>query len=482
MASATKPPIPLDSLMLTRERLTPYSKKSLRSELLVLPNLSAYLDWRAKPPKSPTLHKIASVIWQYLPPPSIETYTVCLGESKQYKVVKPEGLRTSPSVLAASSPRGDMLLMMECVKKTDDMEFEDNVFILILYPSCISHCKYVDGSIRLDDGTYSTFWEIENIDHLTHMVMDRHGVIYFTDGEALFKIAKTEGNMYLDMFETIYTPADDTTRITALWRQNNDIYFSLQSYENEENLDVWKLKPARNKGISDAASPLYDAPSSPRSSGGSPRSPRSPRSKRSYSGASSGSDSEQESNEHCRKFKRFSLQYEERIWQLESFRYQNKSLLSIGAAVVGQRPQLLQMGFHSRMKVLDLIPSKTVLWPKTGSDETPHTMYHHKDTKSWFCVLPVKDKKGKGGLQWMQFQLNSKKKVIWQRLIDVPQQEDDEKDAQQGQWLHYDPVRDVLIGYKQTNSDTDEYTFKYLPDMTKYLWIQPEKGKGKEKE
>ena len=48
--------------------------------------------------------------------------------------------------------------------------------------------------------------------------MDKHGLIYFTNGESIYRIYKTEGNMYLDNYEDIFTPSSDTSHITSLWR------------------------------------------------------------------------------------------------------------------------------------------------------------------------------------------------------------------------------------------------------------------------
>merc|ERR1711920_242796 len=35
--------------------------------------------------------------------------------------------------------------------------------------------------------------------------------------------------------------------------------------------------------------------------------------------------------------------------------------------------------------------------------------------------------------------------------------------------------RDCLIGFKCANASSKEYVFKYLPDMTKFLWIEDDK-------
>merc|ERR1711879_919503 len=60
----------------------------------------------------------------------------------------------------------------------------------------------------------------------------------------------------------------------------------------------------------------------------------------------------------------------------------------------------------------------------------------------------------------------TKKKVIWSRLIPLP------PDATEGDWLYYDELRDVLIGFARVDDADKQYVFKFLPDLTKHLWIE----------
>eukprot|EP00483_Globobulimina_turgida_P001699 UN01701 len=60
----------------------------------------------------------------------------------------------------------------------------------------------------------------------------------------------------------------------------------------------------------------------------------------------------------------------------------------------------------------------------------------------------------------------AKKKVSWQRLVPIPEE------AKQGDWCYYDELRDVLIGFSRGDKENEEYVFKYLPDITKYFWIE----------
>merc|ERR1712129_128703 len=108
------------------------------------------------------------------------------------------------------------------------------------------------------------------------------------------------------------------------------------------------------------------------------------------------------------------------------------------------------------------------VWPKSGPESLPHAIFNHKATKSWFCILNVVDLSD-NKLHWLQFRMDKKKsKIVWQRLVAVP-----EHASANGDWLYFDEVRDVLIGFECTKGK--EYVFKYLPDMTKYLWIDSEK-------
>merc|ERR1712228_136238 len=143
----------------------------------------------------------------------------------------------------------------------------------------------------------------------------------------------------------------------------------------------------------------------------------------------------------------------------------------MGAAQKSHKPSLLQIGFKKKIKSMSLDGNKgngdkNVVWPKSAPEDLPHSIFNHKETKSWFCILCVThldDDK----LYWLQFKMDkAKKKIIWQRLVAVPEE------AMNGDWLYYDEMRDVLIGFECKQSK--EYIFKYLPDMTKYLLIEDE--------
>ena len=105
------------------------------------------------------------------------------------------------------------------------------------------------------------------------------------------------------------------------------------------------------------------------------------------------------------------------------------------------------------------------MWPRSVPDQVPHSVVFHKATKTWFCILPV-TKGDDGALYWMQFRMDKmKKKVSWQRLVPIPE------DAKEGDWLYYDEGRDVLIGFARGDDAHKHYVFKFLPDLTKHLWV-----------
>lgn len=108
------------------------------------------------------------------------------------------------------------------------------------------------------------------------------------------------------------------------------------------------------------------------------------------------------------------------------------------------------------------------MWPRSVPDQVPHSVEFHKATKTWFCILPVtKGKSGDGALYWMQFRMDkTKKKIIWQRLIPIPEE------AKEGDWLYYDELRDVLIGFARGDDNEKQYIFKFLPGLSKHLWIE----------
>ena len=181
-------------------------------------------------------------------------YTVNFASATDNKVVEQGGnIMAAPPVIVTTSPKGDLLIMVQNMKSM--IEYDEKQFLIILYPY-IDDCKFIeDATVQTAGGAHCTYWEIDGIEHLTHIAMDKHGIIYFTTGESVYRIMKTEGDMYLDNYEDIFTPSNDTSHITCLWRQDNNIYLTIQDWDNEEMLDVYKIRPPKDKGVSTPDSP-----------------------------------------------------------------------------------------------------------------------------------------------------------------------------------------------------------------------------------
>eukprot|EP01084_Bolivina_argentea_P068338 124397_1 len=443
---------------------------------LTIANLAEYFDWRRGHfEQSPTLYKIATTIWTYLETIPMQTYTVNFAAATENETLTRDAYH-APPCLITTSPRGDLLVMVINMKKLP--EYFEKQFLLILYPR-IDNIRFIeDSTVKTSAGDHCTYWEIDGIEHLTHIAMDKFGIIYFTTGESVFRISKAEGDMYLDTFEDIFSPSNDTSHITCLWRQNNEIFLTIQDWDHEENLDVYKIKPPKDKGVTTPDSPTNRGGRSP--SFGRNNSSRKRTRTRSNSGYGSdfsagsprGRGTANDSNEYVNKVRTFSLSYNQRIWQLGSMNFQKKFVLAVGAAQMGNSPQLLQIGFKKKIKAFGLNGqgkgNKNIVWPKSAPDELPHSIYQHKATKSWFCILPlINQKKGTDKLYWVQFKMDkAKKRITWQRLVPIPDE------AKEGEWLYYDDQRDALIGFKNSDKNNEEYTFKFLPDISKYFWIE----------
>ena len=284
-------------------------------------------------------------------------YTVNFAAATDNSVVEGGGMNImqGPPAIVTTSPKGEVLVMVENMKKL--IEYAEKQFLLILYPY-IDNCRFIeDATVQTAGGEHCTYWEIDGVEHLTHIAMDKYGIIYFTTGESVYRIMKTEGDMYLDNFEDIFTPSNDTSHITSLWRQNNDIFLTIQDWENESAIDVYKIRPPKDKGVSTPDSPTGKRARSP--SFGNRNRTRS-RSNSGYGSDYGGSSprssgTANDSNAFVNKVRTFSLQYNSRIWQLGTMRFEKKFILSVGAAQMGNVPQLLQIGFKKKIKAMNLM-------------------------------------------------------------------------------------------------------------------------------
>ena len=149
----------------------------------------------------------------------------------------------SPPCIVTTSPKGDLLVMVETSKKLE--EYSEKQFVLILFPANqLGDCRVTEEdeatAVQMSPSNkHCTFWELDDVEHCTHVAMDKLGIIYFTNGESVFRISKAQGDMYLDDKEDIFSPSNDTSHITCLWRQNNDIYITLQDWDNEEVSNIF---------------------------------------------------------------------------------------------------------------------------------------------------------------------------------------------------------------------------------------------------
>eukprot|EP01084_Bolivina_argentea_P100739 180768_1 len=82
---------------------------------LTLINLAQFFDWKRTSQQAPTLFKIASVIWLYLPNARLEEYSVNFSDAASNSVL--EFAPKSPPVIATTSPKGEILIMVESMKK-----------------------------------------------------------------------------------------------------------------------------------------------------------------------------------------------------------------------------------------------------------------------------------------------------------------------------------------------------------------------------
>ena len=127
--------------------------------------------------------------------------------------------------------------------------------------------------------------------------------------------------------------------------------------------------------------------------------------------------------------------------------------------------------------------SKHYTWPRPYDDTIPHDFIYHRPTRTWLLFLPVYSSKNGNDPSknkerfWVQFRLDAgKKKVIWHRLVALPSH------LIEGEWIYYDDIRDVLIGWQATDDKTNEYKLKFLPDVSKYLWVDVKDSDSKENE
>lgn len=239
---------------------------------------------------------------------------ICFGEARNHQIFS--NTRHVP-ILITTSLKGDILIVYETEKQL--LEYKDTVYVVVLYPYIDN--VYMKGTsfIRtIKTNEDCLFWEIEGFDHLTHICFDRKNTIYFTNGETLYRISYiTSTSTYVDDYEDIFSPSNDTSHITSLWQQKNkDTFFCVQDWDHEDNIDIYKVKYERGNTTTGNDSPRTGSPR------GRSRSPSFGQRRRTNSrgNISSGSlrygSQTEVVNEYVQKMRTFTLQYNRRIWQL----------------------------------------------------------------------------------------------------------------------------------------------------------------------
>jgi len=282
--------------------------------------------------------------------------------------------------------------------------------------------------------------------------------------------------------QEIWQPPSDTCHITSLWRQYDQLYFTAQDWAHEEVLDLFRINNTNNNNANNSTgSSSPQVCSQTRSSSNA----RAPTGNFGRININSGKDN----NNPSLKVRSFSLQYVDHIWQLSWLRFEKKFLLGIAACRGGHQPELMELmeiPFKGHLKLLSGLDSKKILWPTSYFDNIPHTFIYHQPTRTWLLFLPVIiDSKNRQKTNnntdisntdnildkqyWLQFRLDAtRKKCIWHRFIPLS------PELLVGQWLFYDEIRDVLIGWKATvdNNQNKYYELKFLPNISKLLWVE----------
>ncbi|ETO15877.1 hypothetical protein RFI_21487 [Reticulomyxa filosa] len=105
-----------------------------------------------------------------------------------------------------------------------------------------------------------------------------------------------------------------------------------------------------------------------------------------------------------------------------------------------------------------------------GRVDVPNTAQQKKKTKPTAPTKIVKNE------YLLQFRMDgSRRKVVWKRLLPMPES------MKEYQWIYYDDLRDVLIGYKFNDNDPKCYKLGYLPDMGKLLAVSEKTPQGNRK-
>ena len=104
----------------------------------------------------------------YVQEAQMEQYNIDFSEAEDLSILPNQSLVSRPPAMVTTSPKGDMVVLLEIQKDLDD--YSEKQFLIVLYPY-IANAKMMDDStLQLLDGTYTTFWEIDGVEHVTHLV------------------------------------------------------------------------------------------------------------------------------------------------------------------------------------------------------------------------------------------------------------------------------------------------------------------------
>ena len=145
-------------------------------------------------------------------------------------------------ILVATSMKGDLVYCYKTQK--GHVDYSDTTYHIVLLPKLDNIYLKGVSYIRCESNNMDcAWWEIENLNNpISHICFGRDHSIYFTNGEAIYQISRDASNNYKDDVDEIFAPTSDTQHITSLWRQFNEVYFLIQDWDTEDDIQIYKVK------------------------------------------------------------------------------------------------------------------------------------------------------------------------------------------------------------------------------------------------
>ncbi|ETO15878.1 hypothetical protein RFI_21488, partial [Reticulomyxa filosa] len=251
-----------------------------------------------------------------------------------------------------------------------------------------------------------THWEVKDVE-VTHLAFDKDEHIYFTNGEEIYKIgyATDVVGAYSSTYTRIWSPGSDTIHVTSLWRQADTVYFTVQDWNKEEDIVLYRIRKVGvdvfgRKDSSGSITGIYRARSPTdsnlpslvtqisRSAGGystptgmggtmtfpdinGPLSVVPANSATSVSntsilpnvnvrtggGANAGTSSPTGGGggggappTDAQKVRAYALRYKQRVWQLRTLRFEKKFLVGVAASHIEQEPAIMNIAFKKELQ------------------------------------------------------------------------------------------------------------------------------------